>query len=101
MTIAWSRISSKFITDPPCVRQYVGDRVGRGDASGNICTANDRQRKGGSRERVSQRPPRSHPDGAWFPSHRPSKSPTVQRSALCLQPNETHKHTLKPDRAVA
>ena len=30
-------------------------------------------------ERVTKRRPCSHPDGAWFPSHRPSKIHTVQR----------------------
>src|SRR5437867_7247987 len=50
MAIAWSKISSKFIANPPCARQCAGDRVGRGDPSGHRCTANDRQRKAGSVE---------------------------------------------------
>jgi hypothetical protein len=34
MAIAWSRISSKLIADPPCALRFAGDRVGMGDAVG-------------------------------------------------------------------
>src|SRR5262249_14631217 len=54
-------------------------------------------RKEGARD---PQEPRSHRDGAWCPSPRPHTIPTVQRSALCLQPHDAHTNTPKPDDVV-
>src|SRR5262249_4729495 len=64
MAVAWSRISSKVITDPPCARPCAGDHGAWETLSEDRCTANSRQRKVGSYGGRDAEEPYSPPDGA-------------------------------------